>query len=210
MRRLSVTAMLPRNRTGRHWRAGPMRSKLSIMRAVRARRGGRQGGRGFTLVEVLVALLVFSIGMVGVAGLMVVAVKGNQGAYLRTQAGLLAQSMAERIRANRSAITEYNGLYDASSAGTDPCVGGVPCAPAQRVARDRAQWSRELARSLPAARAEVDCEGSLLGSPEQAAIAPFAGLCAISIAWDASALQTGAGNSANGAQLESLSWVFQP
>jgi hypothetical protein len=74
----------------------------------------------------------------------------------------------------------------------------------------RAQWSRELARSLPAARAEVDCEGSLLGSPEQAAIAPFAGLCAISIAWDASALQTGAGNSANGAHFESLSWVFQP
>ena len=46
--------------------------------------------RGFTLLEVLIALLVFSLGLLGLAGLMVVSVKTNQSAYLRTQASFLA------------------------------------------------------------------------------------------------------------------------
>jgi len=53
--------------------------------------------RGFTLLEVLIALLIFSLGMLGLAGLMVVSVKTNQSAYQRTQASFLAQSMADRI-----------------------------------------------------------------------------------------------------------------
>ena len=44
------------------------------------------GSGGFTLLEVLVAVLIFSLGLVGLAGLMVISVKTNQSAYLRTQA----------------------------------------------------------------------------------------------------------------------------
>ena len=56
--------------------------------------------RGFTLLEVLIALLVFSLGLLGMAGLLIVSVKTNHSAYLRTQASFLAQSMADRMRSN--------------------------------------------------------------------------------------------------------------
>ena len=59
---------------------------------------------GFTLLEVMIALLVFSLGLLGMAGLLAVSVRTNHGAYLRTQATFLAQSMADRMRANKSAF----------------------------------------------------------------------------------------------------------
>ncbi|MDE1962228.1 MAG: type IV pilus modification protein PilV, partial [Xanthomonadaceae bacterium] len=57
---------------------------------------------GFTLLEVLIALLIFSLGVLGMAGLLAVSVRTNHSAYLRTQATFLAQSMADRMRANAS------------------------------------------------------------------------------------------------------------
>ena len=46
--------------------------------------------RGFTILEVLIALLVFSLGLLGMAGLLVISVKTNHSAYLRTQASFMA------------------------------------------------------------------------------------------------------------------------
>ena len=81
--------------------------------------------RGFTLIEVMIALLIFSLGLMGMAGLMVLSVKTNQSSYLRTQASFLAQSMADRMRANMGQINAYNGTYDATTTGTDPCASGA-------------------------------------------------------------------------------------
>ena len=80
--------------------------------------------RGFTLLEVLIALLVFSLGLLGLAGLMIMSVKTNHSAYLRTQATFLAESMADRMRADPMAIwaSSYNGNYPATA--SDPCANG--------------------------------------------------------------------------------------
>ncbi len=56
--------------------------------------------KGFTLLEVLIAVLIFSLGMLGSAGLMVLSVRTNHSAYLRTQASFLADSMVDRMRSN--------------------------------------------------------------------------------------------------------------
>ena len=62
--------------------------------------------RGFTLIEVLIAMIIFAIGMLGLAGLQTRALQDNQDAYLRTQAIFLANDMGDRIKAN----TDFWGL----------------------------------------------------------------------------------------------------
>lgn len=76
--------------------------------------------RGFTLVEVLVALLVLSIGLLGIAGLQLKSLHDNQDAYVRLQASILASDIIERMRANRAAARagEYNiALTDTPASG---------------------------------------------------------------------------------------------
>lgn len=60
--------------------------------------------RGFSLLEVLIALVILSIGLLGVAALQGVGIRSSQGAYLTSQASLLAYDVADRIRANPSML----------------------------------------------------------------------------------------------------------
>ena len=71
--------------------------------------------RGFTLLEVLVAVLIFSLGLMGLAGLLAVSVKTNHAAYMRTQATFLAQGMADRMRANVLGL--WNNSYNLTHHG---------------------------------------------------------------------------------------------
>ncbi|WP_306522463.1 type IV pilus modification protein PilV [Rheinheimera sp.] len=59
--------------------------------------------KGVSLLEVLIAVLVLSVGLLGVAGLQTANIRNTQSAHQRTMAVLLASSMAERIRANAAA-----------------------------------------------------------------------------------------------------------
>jgi len=76
--------------------------------------------RGATLVEAMVALLVLSIGLLGVAGLQIGALRNNHGAHLRSQATVLSHDIADRMRANRTAALagNYNIALGADPAGT--------------------------------------------------------------------------------------------
>ncbi len=64
----------------------------------------KESSAGFSLIEVLVALLIFSLGLIGLAGLLVMSTQANNGALIRTQATFLAQNMADRMRANIGAV----------------------------------------------------------------------------------------------------------
>lgn len=81
--------------------------------------------RGFSLVEVLVALAILSFGMLGVAALQVSGVRANQGAYLRSQAALIANDMAERLYANRPGTQQFRYDGFAFTSG-DACVAPNP------------------------------------------------------------------------------------
>jgi type IV pilus assembly protein PilV len=72
---------------------------------------GRTRSGGFTLLEVLVALFVLSIGLLGLAALQTTSFRYNTDSYLRTQATLLAYDIMDRMRANVSAVNA--GSYDA-------------------------------------------------------------------------------------------------
>jgi type IV pilus assembly protein PilV len=165
--------------------------------------------RGFTLLEVLIALLVFSLGLLGMAGLLIVSVKTNHSAYLRTQASFLAQSMADRMRANMPQV--WLNAYDTSypSGGADPCTGGGTCTRANIAIRDKVVWSTQLTDQLPNGAAVIACVptvGVNVTAQDQKNGAPYAGLCNININWNESSVDRGA----TGPQRQTFVWVFQP
>ncbi|MDH3640950.1 MAG: type IV pilus modification protein PilV [Gammaproteobacteria bacterium] len=102
---------------------------------------------GFTLMESLVALIVLSIGMLGIAALYLESMKAGRTALARSQAVTLAADMADRIRANATAGAAYAGP---GGFGAPPCVaGGVDCTPAQMAAEDVQLWLNNITASLP-------------------------------------------------------------
>ena len=102
--------------------------------------------RGFTLLEVLVAVVVLSIGLLGLAGLMASSLKNSHSAYQRTQATWLAYDALDRMRANRPAALA--GGYNLALGGT-PGGSGV-------AASDLSDWSTALANTLPAGQGSID------------------------------------------------------
>ena len=63
--------------------------------------------RGFSLIEVLVTILILTVGLLGLAGLQSRALTSQMEAYQRSQALILLKDMAERINANRSDAASY-------------------------------------------------------------------------------------------------------
>ncbi|MCY1278727.1 type IV pilus modification protein PilV [compost metagenome] len=106
----------------------------------------RSRTEGFTLIEVLIALLVLAIGLLGMASLMLVSVKSNQSASQRSQASTLAYDMAERLRLNRDrAVATDSYLTDGNSVPNDPGCKTDGCTPAQVATLDVREWLNQLA-----------------------------------------------------------------
>jgi type IV pilus assembly protein PilV len=105
--------------------------------------------RGFSLVEVLVALVVLSIGLLGAARLFVVTLQGNASAESRLLALNLAEDIADRIRANRSAGTAYAGTPATSNTcATGAISATVVCTPAAMAANDLYLWQQSITNTL--------------------------------------------------------------
>lgn len=104
---------------------------------------------GFTLIEVLVALVVLSIGLLGVAGMQLVGLRGNLSAASRTQASYLADDILDRMRANyvaaRGPGVEYNVAMGATLTGASPAQQDVQA------------WLRDLG-SLPSGQGSISVD----------------------------------------------------
>src|SRR5471032_2758224 len=113
--------------------------------------------RGISLIEVLVAVLMFSVGLIGLVDLMVMAMRANQAAYQRTQVTFLADGMADRMRANALGVWRgrYNGK-DYPVPGTTNCERAA-CTSASLAMHDRQVWSSLLTAFLPDPAAAISC-----------------------------------------------------
>lgn len=101
--------------------------------------------RGFTLIEVLIALVIMSVGMLGIAGLYVHSMQAGRTSVLRHNAVTLAGDIADRIRANPRAGPAY-----ALAGGDNNCVaGGIDCTPGEMAANDIFLWDQQAAATLP-------------------------------------------------------------
>ena len=102
--------------------------------------------RGFSLVEVLIALIIMSVGMLGIAGLYVQSMQAGRTSMLRHHAVTLAGDIADRIRANPTAGAAY-----AAAAGADNnCVAqNNDCDVAEMAAHDIFLWQAQARDFLP-------------------------------------------------------------
>lgn len=87
--------------------------------------------KGFTLIEVLISVIVFSIGLIGLASLQTIALRNNNESYMRSQATLLTQDIADRMRANLAGVSDgsYDMGNDVDAANSKPafdCVDTFP------------------------------------------------------------------------------------
>ncbi|WP_018879654.1 type IV pilus modification protein PilV [Thioalkalivibrio sp. ALE9] len=114
---------------------------------------------GVTLIEVLVALLVLSIGLIGVAALQANALQANHGSQLRSQATNLAYDITDRMRANRQDALNnaYVGEYDAVTCPND--AADLPSLTGSLAERDITEWRVALACGLPSGRAQISRSG---------------------------------------------------
>jgi type IV pilus assembly protein PilV len=118
----------------------------------------RQRQGGFTLLEVLIALLVLSIGLLGIGKLMMLSARANDSAYMRSQATALAYTMLDAMRANRQAAIVQG--YD-TAMGVVPGQPGcgttvaAPCNSGQQAQNDLNLWGTSLAAALPLGQGSV-------------------------------------------------------
>lgn len=106
----------------------------------------QQRAQGFSLIEVLVAVLVLSVGVLGIAGLQLLSLQHNTSSMYRTQAVQAAYDLLDRARVNRE--QSYGLDYDAE-APTAPDCTRQSCSPQQMRDYDLATWRAQLAAELP-------------------------------------------------------------
>lgn len=124
--------------------------------------------KGFSLMEVLIALLILAVGLLGIAALQSVALKTNHSAYQRTQATFLAYDMMDRMRSNRNAAIQGN--YNLTMTAT-PSGGG------SLAEQDLDDWlNNYVAQLLPAGDGSIACvDNDGDGTME---------VCTITMQWD--------------------------
>lgn len=101
---------------------------------------------GFSLVEVLVALVVMSVGMLGIAGLYVQSLQAGRTSMFRHHAVMIVGDVADRIRANPTAGIAYTPIDGADNSCVD---GNINCTPAQMAAHDILLWKNQVESVLP-------------------------------------------------------------
>ncbi|AOV18275.1 type IV pilus modification protein PilV [Acidihalobacter aeolianus] len=145
----------------------------------------------------MVALLVISIGLLGVAGLQALAVNNTHTASLRSIAAIEAANMAAYMGANpafwaqvapSSVTVVYGGATPFSGAGASTLNGQLPssctatlCTNYQMAAWDMYNWGKDLAQQLPSGQGGVQCKGATAATSN-----PYT--CVVTVQWQEKSL----------------------
>ncbi len=120
---------------------------------------------GFSLIEILVSLVVLSIGLMGLAGLQLASLKGSNDAHYRTQASLLIMDLADRMRANQQGValgeyrTNFQGALNCNTAPTPNCATD-DCSEKQLADFDKVRIACGVKRLLPSGILSVNCKNN--------------------------------------------------
>jgi type IV pilus assembly protein PilV len=142
---------------------------------------------GFSLVEVMVALVVLAVGLLGIAKMQALALSSTTSARTRSLAALEAGSLASTMRADRTYwanvtvdpfVTFSAGKITATSDAALQLNATCPCTPPQIAFGDLSAWVADLNLQLPNAQGTVRCPLPPTGAP------PTPVSCAISLNWN--------------------------
>lgn len=130
---------------------------MKVLKNIKSQ-GVRQSG--FSLLEVMISIAVTSVGLFGLAGVQAVGLNNNHSAYQSSQATVLAYDIADRMRANASAVNSYlsssmTPVYARSLGAQAGCISTSGCSAAQMAQNDLYEWDSALTAALPGASASI-------------------------------------------------------
>ena len=104
---------------------------------------------GFTLIEILIAVVVLAVGLLGLAGLQATSLRNNQSAYNRSQATQLAYDLADRMRANFAGKAAYTAILPSSATAKANCLTITGCVSSEMAENDLFEWNLAVSTTLP-------------------------------------------------------------
>jgi len=113
----------------------------------------RHSESGFTLLEVLIAMLVLSIGLLGLAGLQATGIRNNHSAYMQSQAISYGYDIIDQMRANR--LSALSGTYNIAIGDAAPTGTTI-------AETDLREWKNLIATSLLAGDASANVNGGVV------------------------------------------------
>jgi type IV pilus assembly protein PilV len=134
---------------------------------------------GFSLIEVMIALVIIAVGMLGVAGIMALSMNNDDASRLQSLAALQAASMATAMQANKAYWVSGAGAtisQTAPNTSSTLCNGAV-CNAANMATEDLSNWGYSLAQTLPNGSGTVSCAAA----PQPTATSPAATWCTITV-----------------------------
>jgi type IV pilus assembly protein PilV len=147
---------------------------------------GYPGAAGFSLIEVMVALIVMSVGLLGIAKMQALALSSTTSARIRSIAALEASSLASTMSADRAywanvtvdpgVTLSATGAVTANDAALQPNAT-CPCTPPQIAFNDLSDWAADLNLQLPNVQGSVSC-APLIPPPTPTPVS-----CTISLNW---------------------------
>ena len=144
------------------------------MRRAHAIPRARRRQAGFSLVEVLVAMFVVAMGILALAGLLQASTRYSKMSELRSTATLLANDIADRIRANPMGAQVGADGYDLTDkAFPSPlapphaaCTSDTPCGPVDLAKVDLADWTARVHATLPKGSTWIQYHAGVAPAPE--------------------------------------------
>ncbi len=137
------------------------------------KRSNNRRQQGFSLIEVLVAMIVLSLGLLGLAALQINSLKFNQVAHLRSQASTLAYQMLDSMRASPTAAK--GGSFNIALTSTIPTAGSS-------AASNQLKLWMEQVTTLPNGQGQVCL--SATPDPATAVCAPNGDFAIITVQWN--------------------------
>lgn len=137
------------------------------------------------MVEILVTVIVFSIGLLGIIGMQATGLRNNTTAYNRSQATILAYDLADRARANPLGAASYNYTSSLPTATVAACQTTSGCSNSQMAQYDVYNWLQDLAAGLPAGTGTICLDSTPDdGTPSGFACDGSGSVYAIKVWWD--------------------------
>ena len=149
--------------------------------------------RGFTLIEILVAVFVTTLGLVGLIAMETLTTRYLHNSYLRSQAILQAREMADRMLTNPAGVSSGNysnksGIPTSPTCKTSASSTTINCTTSQIATFDLAEWNTTLAQLLPAGAGTIS--------------SPTDGVFTLTVSWQEV--------ESAGATTQSFSFAFRP
>jgi len=112
--------------------------------------------QGFTLIEVLVAVVIMAIGLLGLAALQNASLRFSYDSYLRTQTTFFANDLFDRIRANPTVVYDLSITTTGTGGSSVDCsTASADCPPASMMQYDIRSWAAQVDNTFPGSTVTV-------------------------------------------------------